>query len=78
MRIGSGGRDRTYDTSVNSRVLCQLSYSEKKSGAGGENRTPDIRFTKALLLPLSYTGELVVAKGVEPLTSRLSSARSGR
>ena len=46
--IGSSSRTRTYDRSVNSRLLYQLSY-RGMYGAGNEIRTRDPRLGKAVL-----------------------------
>ena len=45
---GSPSRTRTYDRSVNSRLLYQLSY-RGMYGAGNEIRTRDPRLGKAVL-----------------------------
>lgn len=39
LRIGSGGRTRTCDKSVNSRLLYQLSYAGSELGGADRNRT---------------------------------------
>jgi hypothetical protein len=45
-------------------------------GGGERDRTDDLLLAKQALSQLSYTPEVVGLSGVEPLTSRLSGARS--
>ena len=58
---GSSGRTRTYNPPVNSRMLYQLSYTEKLTphvGAAKEVRTLDPRLGRTVLCQLSYSRKL--------------------